>query len=242
MQLPPVTLNISPQYLSIHEVLLPPTPAHRLQAALAGALEEQLLDDPTDLHFALLPTAQADNKAGKPVSVVVCSKAWLQGLLDKASNSGQRVKSIVPDDAALRMAGWDLAQGSFAPRGMVTSGLLDLGKALWSAPQWKAARIALLLLVMVQIAGLNLWAWRDRSALADKRAELSSTLLQTFPKTQVVVDPLAQMTKAVEALRAGSALLASTDLESQLAALSKDAANKPLVQIDYQNNVLKVLP
>ena len=242
----PSTLTVPTQHLSLHEVLIPPTPAHRLQAALAGALEEQLLDDPADLHFALLPSAQADSKAGKQVQVLVCNKAWLQGLLDKASSGGNRITSIVPDDAALRSLGWDLAQGSFAPRGAMASGFSEAGKTLWLAPQWRAARIALLLLAVVHVVGLNLWAWRDRVALADKRAELGRILTQTFPKTQVVVDPAAQMAKAVGLLRAGSGALASTDLESQLASQAAGTSGgvmaAPLSQIDYQNNVLKVLP
>jgi hypothetical protein len=75
--------------------------------------------------------------------------------------------------------------------------------------------------------------------------------MQSFPKTQVVVDPEAQMTKAVAALRVGSGALSSADLESQLAEKSTQRSGNmsgntsggmPIVQIDYQNNVLKVLP
>ena len=126
-----------------------------------------------------------------------------------------------------------------AERGAALTQLQAAGQALWRAPQWRAARVALVLLVLIQIVGLNLWAWRDRAALADKRAAISGVLMQSFPKTQVVVDPQAQMTQAVAKLRAGSGALSPADLETQLAQLPSGA---PLLQIDFQNNALKVLP
>lgn len=241
-------LTLPSEHLALHETLLPPTPAHRLQAALAGALEEHLLDDPADLHFALLPSAQADCKAGKPVQVLVCNKAWLQGLLDKASSGGARITHIVPDDASLRAAGWDLAQGSFAPRGALAARVVGAAKALGQAPQWRAARVAILLLVVIQIIGINLWAWRDRAALADKKGQINRLLLQTFPETKVVVDAPAQMARATQALRSRSGALESQDLESQLTKLGTGAtpttatSAPPATQIDYTAGTLKLLP
>ncbi|MBT9500471.1 MAG: general secretion pathway protein GspL [Burkholderiaceae bacterium] len=59
--------------LSWHQVALPKTGRARMRAALAGMLEEVLLEDPEQLHFAL----ETDAAGGDRSWVVVMSKAWL---------------------------------------------------------------------------------------------------------------------------------------------------------------------
>ncbi len=46
----------------------------RLRSILEGLLEDRLLDDPAQLHFALQPGA----RAGSPVWVAVCDRSWLR--------------------------------------------------------------------------------------------------------------------------------------------------------------------
>lgn len=231
------TLILSTEHLSVLSVTLPPTPQHRLHAALAGALEEELLDEPADLHFALAPSAHSDIKTGRAFEVMVCNKAWLRGLVDKRTQLGSATQRIVPMGAALQAAGWDLAQFDFAPRAAWRGKLQGACQTVWQAPQWRAARIAVVLLIVIQLVGINLWAWRDRAALADKRAQINRILLQTYPSTPLVVDATAQMLRATQALRASSGTLGGQDLESQLAKLGKSVA-----QIDYASGHLKVAP
>lgn len=77
---------------SFHRVTLPRAPAARWRAALAGLLEEQLLEDPEDLHFALEPGAAA----GAEVWVCVSQRAALAEAL-ASLEAGQRfVDRIVP--------------------------------------------------------------------------------------------------------------------------------------------------
>ncbi len=231
------TLALPPEHLSVLTVLLPPTPVHRIPAALAGALEEDLLDDPADLHFALAPDAASNMKAGQPFEVMVCNKAWLRQLIDARSEQNQLTQRIQPDDAALQAAGWDLAQFDFAPQTALRSQLSSAFNTVMQTPQWRAARVGALMLLVVQLIGVNVWAWRERSVLADKRTEVNRILQQSFPATVLVVDAPAQMQRAVQALRTQSGALSSNDLESQLTQLGK-----PVTQIDYQSGQLKVLP
>ena len=56
----------------------------RLRSVLEGLLEDQLLDDPAQLHFALEPGA----RAGKPVWVAVCDRAWLREALQVLEAAG----------------------------------------------------------------------------------------------------------------------------------------------------------
>jgi type II secretory pathway component PulL len=231
------TLTIPAEHLSVLSVTLPPTPAHRLQAALAGALEEALLDDPVDLHFALAPHAKAAMQAGRAFEVIVCNKAWLRGLVHQRVQQGQATLRIVPETPIGQTDDWDLAQFDFAPRAAWRSQLLERGKSLWHGRDWGSARIALLLLIVIQLVGINVWAWREHTALADKRADIDRILLQTFPNTPLVVDAPAQMRRATQGLKAKSGVLGDQDLESQLAKLGK-----PATHIDYASGHLKVSP
>jgi type II secretory pathway component PulL len=224
--------------LSVHEITLPPTPSHRLQAALAGALEEQLLDDPVDLHFALSPDAAVAMKLGRPFEVMVCDKAWLKGLLVKFENEGHTIAAIQPESKERQFIGWDLAQFDFRPQPRLTALLQGAVHKAWRAPEWRWARIALAALVMIQIVGLNIWAWRDRADLAAQREQMSRVLTQTYPDTQVVVDAPLQMARALARDRATHGGQDTQGLEAQLA--SKAIAGKAYSQIDYANNELKL--
>lgn len=225
--------------VAVHVVTLPPTPAHRLQAALGGALEEQLLDDPADLHFAVAPDAAAAMQAGRPFDVMVCDKAWLKSLLDKALQQGQSITSILPESAQLQAAGWNLAQFEFKPQSRLSTKLQMGARAMCFAPEWRLARVAVAVFLLVQIIGLNVWAWRDRGSLQAGREQISTVLMQTFPETKVVVDAPVQMGKALTLLRVAAGALSTQGLEAQLA--SKASPDKPFGQVDFANNELKVI-
>lgn len=88
--------------LSWQRVTLPPglaagpgqqTP--RLRAVLDGLLEDRLLDDASQLHFALEPGA----RAGAPAWVAVCSRPWLRAHLQVLEAAGRRVARVVPEYA-----------------------------------------------------------------------------------------------------------------------------------------------
>lgn len=86
------------QALSWHQVQLPTgglRPAARLRAMLEGLLEDQLLDDPAQLHFALAP----DAKAGQPIWVAACARPWLRDALQMLEQHGHTVRAIVPEFA-----------------------------------------------------------------------------------------------------------------------------------------------
>ena len=88
--------------LSWQRVQLPPglplgagqqTP--RLRSVLEGLLEDRVLDDAAQLHFAISPGAQA----GAPVWVAVCDRPWLREHLQALEAAGRRVARVVPEFA-----------------------------------------------------------------------------------------------------------------------------------------------
>ena len=62
----------------------------RLRAVLEGMLEEHLLDDPAQLHFALQPDA-THIAAGEPVWIACCPRAWLREHLQNLESAGRAV-------------------------------------------------------------------------------------------------------------------------------------------------------
>lgn len=266
--------------LSWHQVACPASVRgnpQRLRAALAGLLEEQLLDDPDQLHLAIFPGAQAD----QPLWVAACNKAWLHQALQALESAQLAVARIVPElapaldeaaatlnittalepaalllssprgvsclplgPAAIALAAWPqtaevvaepavaaLAEQAFkrpvrlqtenerwlqaaampwnlaqfdlerSRRSRALQMLARGGQALLRAPQWRAARWGALALVLIQVLGLNAWAWREQNAQATQRAAIQQLFKQTFPETPVIVDAPLQMARAVAALQ-----------------------------------------
>lgn len=91
--------------MSWHLVTLPPAtgkllrgrasdPA-RLRAVLAGMMEEFLLDEPEQLHFAIFPGVRADALTW----VAVCHRAWLHEAIHALEAAALPVARIVPEFA-----------------------------------------------------------------------------------------------------------------------------------------------
>ena len=266
---------------------------NRLRAVLEGVLEERVLDDTADLHFALAPDATDE----VPVWVAVCDRAWLKAALAALERAGRPVGRIVPELApvaadgvlyvtgetnAARLSavtpggvahwplsaatlgllnwptaqpvlaepavaalaeqlmqravtlqqapqrhlqalrgGWDLAQFDLANSGGTRRWrrLSEAATHLARAPRWRPTRWALLATLMVNLVGLNAWAWKEQSALVAKRQAIREVLTGTFVKVQVVVDAPVQMARELSALQRASGQTSGRDLEAMLAAL-----------------------
>lgn len=78
--------------VSWQRITLPKAPAARLRAALAGVLEEALLDDADAIHLAVAP----DSTPGQPTWVAAVHRSWLQGHLTALEKSGVPVERVVP--------------------------------------------------------------------------------------------------------------------------------------------------
>jgi general secretion pathway protein L len=263
----------------------------RVRAILDGLLEDRLLDDTQNLHFALAPEAQADS----PVWVAVCDRAWLQAALQALESSGHRAARIVPaftpdslgdtlyvmgepeapqlvfthrggvtvwplSKASVALAAWPesapvvaepavlalaeslfkrtialqpsadpLLQAAASPWDLAQFDLVNSSRTRtfkrWSAlvtsllrsPRWRAARLALVALLVVNLIGLNAWAWKERSSLKAQRLAIDAVLTTTFPQVQVVVDAPFQMAREVAALQQASGVVSPRDLEAMLA-------------------------
>ena len=297
----------------------------RLRAVLAGLLEDRVLDEPEQLHFALAP----DAAGGAEAWVAVCERAWLRAHLQALDAAGRPVLRIVPElapdagplrlhvvgdaeqpllllagdgvaggvqslplnaatlallptaaqdegdpevpellaepavaelaerwlqrPAGIRSAAqrallasrsaWDLAQGELARSSRARAGrrLGTLWRDLLHAPSWRPLRWGVGLLLLVNLVGLNAYAWRERADLERRQALIRDTLTQTFPQVRVVVDAPVQMAREVALLRQTTGAASARDLEPTLAALGGviDPAAVP-TGLEYAAGILRL--
>lgn len=110
-----VVLALAEADVAWHRVRVPKAPPARLRAALAGALEEGLLDDDELLHLALGPGAAP----GADGWVAVVHRPWLAGALAALEGAGVVVDQVVPMAQPLHPGGegdgdQPVAEGHFA--------------------------------------------------------------------------------------------------------------------------------
>jgi general secretion pathway protein L len=138
---------------------------------------------------------------------------------------------------------WDLAQFDLASSGRIRA-LRKAGgaiNALLHAPQWRAARWGVALLLLAHLLGLNLWAWQERQSLAAKQASVRSVLTQTFAHVKVVVDAPVQMERELARLRQAAGALSAQDLEPLLALSARALpATWQASAIDYSGGQLRL--
>lgn len=282
---------------------LPRAPSARLRQALGSLLEEQLLDDPEDLHLAVAPQA----KAGEPTWVAVCDHTWLTGQLMVLEKAKVRVGRVVPavwpdapetayfhevhdtpgsarEDGAELMVTWSTTEGvatwplggtlarallpeplpdgarCFATPAAAAPAerwlghavhaqtqaehLLQAARSMWNllqfeltpstkgwqvvadqwrqflSPQWRPVRAGLLGLVVVQVIGLNLWAWHQQREVKVRRDAITTVLKQAHPQVQVILDAPVQMRRETDSLRALAGQPGEADLETLMQAVA----------------------
>lgn len=275
-----------------HRVDIPKAPPARLRAALAGSMEELLLDDAESLHFALAPgaapggsgwvavthrgrlaaalaaleasgrTVEQVVSASRPrdgtsghflaphgdappllvlerrdgVSCVALDGALARSLLPPA---GEPVRFTAAPAAAAAAEQWlgapitvlgdaeralaacrnpvNLRQFDLAPRHRGLRALRE-GWRRMASPEWRPVRVGLVGLVLVQLAGLNAYAWQQQRVLAGKRQAMDELLRSTFPGVKSVLDAPMQMQRETERVRALAGRVGDGDLEALLGA------------------------
>lgn len=310
--------------VSWHRVTCPKAPASRMAAALAGVLEEAMLDDSGQLHLALAPGV----KGGETTWVCATDRAWLAGELAALEKAGLRIDRVVPaawpdeppsghffetyggddgtedatgqlgltlvwshaggvmqwplkgglarallpnplpDDArftatpavaspaerwlgarvrvlspaehALQAARslWNLRQFQLAPKHRGMSALRE-GWRRFLGSSWRPVRIGLVALVVVQVIGLNLAAWQQRSTLEAKRKAMTALLQATHPQVKAVLDAPVQMQRETDTLRAAAGKPGEADFEAALQAAALGwPAFQPVQTLSYENGRL----
>ena len=167
----------------------------RLDGSLARALLPQMSAQPTLWTAEPAVAAPAERWLGASVRVQT-----------EAERALQSVRSL-----------WNLRQFDLAPR---RRGTRALGSALRQlrSPAWRPVRLGLATLLLLQLVGLNAWAWHQRETLAGLRVEQEKLLRATFPNVRAVLDAPLQMKRETEMLRTAAGHAGDNDLEALLGA------------------------
>ena len=313
---------LAAQDIAWHSLSLPKAPSARLQQAVAGMLEEHLLEEPDQVHLALAPAA----RAGEATWVAATHKAWLASQLATLQAAGvvvDRVAPALPPGAAAQghfsqdQAGltgsdddlwltWADANGSTclrchgdlartllpawqaqSPRWSATPGAAAaaeqwLGSAVtvqsdadlaltatrssWNlrqfdlalsarglralrdtarqvmGPTWRPARWGLAALLVVQVLGLNLWAWHLQRQMEARRTAMTDLLRASHPQVRAVQDAPLQMQRETETLRTAAGRASANDFEPLLglAAAAWPDGRSPVEQLRFETGQLSL--
>lgn len=170
----------------------------RLQGGLARALVPQ--PAPAETRWSATPGA------------VAAAEAWLGGPV-RVMNPGQRLLQ-----AARSL--WNLRQFELARSNRGTRALRDSARQFFSR-EWRPVRYGLVVLLIAQVVGLNLWAWHQRGAIETKQAAMQSLVKANYPNVSpqdIQRDADAVMQREAQALRTLAGKPGDTDLETMLQA------------------------
>jgi len=166
-----------------------------------------------------------DDNANDDAVVIVLAEPGVAAIAEQNFKDRVTLQTSAQRAMAAARSEWDLAQFDLLNtrqkriQKRFSKGFLNL----LHAPQWRAARWATLLLVVVNVMGLQAWAWQEQSALSAKRVAIANTLTSTFPDVRVVVDAPLQMARAVTDLQRQSGVLTGADMEGMLVRLQSVA-------------------
>ncbi|MEX8494815.1 type II secretion system protein GspL [Sphaerotilus sp.] len=168
-----VVAVLAPADVAFHRLTCPKAPAARLRAALAGILEEQVLDEVDQLHLGLAPDARPGDEAW----VAAIDRGWLTAELAALETAGVVVDRVVPglwpdaqahghfhvpydDDKPKTLLTWADAQGvsTWPLQGSLSRGLLPeplADNTLWTADPAAAAPAERWLGQPVQVLGMG---------------------------------------------------------------------------------------
>ena len=111
----------------------------------------------------------------------------------------------------------EMRQFDLTTRHRGTRALREVGRRFFSA-DWRSVRLGLAALLVLQLVGLNAFAWQQRQALASKRTAMTGLLRAAHPGVRVVLDAPVQMERETDRLRTAAGRAGVVDLETMLAA------------------------
>ncbi|MEY4749319.1 MAG: hypothetical protein RIQ60_1533 [Pseudomonadota bacterium] len=174
----------------------------------SGTLARRLLPDPMPASCRITASAAAAGAA----------EVWLSG------PRGQSDLHISMQSRAERMleaaaSAWNLRQFTLAAPHRGGTALRAAWQG-WTSPAWRPVRWGLAGLLVVQLIGLNVWAWQQRSALGERRAAMVQLLRSSHPQVRAVLDAPLQMQRETDTLRAAAGRAGDADLEVMMQAVA----------------------
>jgi general secretion pathway protein L len=208
-------------------------PAQAAQLVITGEDGVQLLPLPEPLAESLSAWArQADGPALAPESAATPAAAlWAEpAVADAVQQVLGRPAGLLPLAQRLRHAlesQWNLAQFDLAasPAKRWRERALRGWHSWRQAPAWRPMRWGLTALLLLQLAAVQTWIWRQSAQ--PQQEEMKAILRSSFPQVTLVIDPLLQMQREVEQLQRASGTASAADLAVMLSVLAESEAPAP---------------
>jgi len=153
--------------------------------------------------------------------------------------------NVMPIEQRLLQAGrslWNLRQFELARR---TRGARAVQVWLRQAmsPAWRPVRAGLVALAVLQVVGLNVWAWHERGAVDERRMAIQALVKATYPRANdndIQRDAAAVMLRETQALRTLAGKPGENDLEPMLqaAAAAWPLERPPVENLRYESGKL----
>lgn len=191
---------------------------------LAGSLARQRIAalDHAGLRCTAHPqaVAEAERWLGSKVQVIADAERMLQALASP----------------------WNLRQFELAPRRRSVQRLRDFARRLRADPDWRPVRLGLSALVLVQLVGLNAWAWKLEHELRGRQQAQVRLLQDSHPQVRAVLDAPQQMLRETERLRLAAGQRGSGDLEPMLDAAARawPEGQGPLQALQFEPGQLAI--
>ena len=168
---------------------------------------------------------ESTDEAGQDgASIQLFAEPAVAALAEQVLASKVQVEHSAQNLVSAARSGWDLAQFDLASTG--NTRLAKRAAQAWAqwagSAAWRPARWGMVVLLLAHLLGLNAWAFKERSALQAKSAQVRGLLMKTFPKVPVVVDAPVQMEREVAGMRQASGAVSSRDLEPMLGAVAEN--------------------
>jgi len=160
--------------------------------------------------------------AVEPSGPVLHTEPAVSVLAEKWHGAPVPLRTLEQNWLAAHATDFDLAQFDLrlSGGGHVLRRWRKVGTRLLHAPEWRAARVGLVVLVAAQLIGLNAWAWIQQRQLQATRADIQTLLTQTYPHVRAIVDAPLQMEQETDRLRHANGQATRRDAETLLQALA----------------------
>jgi general secretion pathway protein L len=141
-------------------------------------------------------------------------------LAERVLGTAVPIRSDLEQGLAAARGPWQLLQFDLAPSRRGTRALGSLLRRL-RTPAWRPVRWGLAVLSLVQLLGLNAYAWQLQRGLDDRREAMVALLKTTHPQVRSVLDAPVQMRRETELLRAVAGVAGDNDFDTLLVVLAQ---------------------
>jgi len=165
----------------------------------------------------------------------------LTGTAERWLDAPVQVQTEAEHALAAARAPWNLRQFDLAARHRGLRALREAAKH-WRGPAWRPLRWGLAALLLLQVLGLNLWAWQQQRSVQSKKDAMAALLRSSHPQVRAVLDAPAQMQRETELLRQAAGQPGEADLEPLLALAARawPDGQAPVQQLRFESGKLSL--